>query len=300
MTEESSQDHWAGGGEPLVVPAAADLDSARRIRITLHQRFCYHYAGPVATVDQRLVVVPPSQHGAQRRRSHRLSVLGAHGQASWSRDVFANSVARVRVPAVAESVEFRVEAVIEREGNTQVLLPEHALRDPRYLEATQLTLPDEALSDAAHDVVDGNGRGIEAAERLCLLAHNSLDYRKGATSVGTTAADALGIGAGVCQDYAHVMLAMCRALGLPARYVSGHLLGEGATHAWVEVILPHSDGAVAVPFDPCHDRRPGATYVTVAVGRDYGDVAPTSGTYLGRFANQLTSTTRLGVSVLER
>ena len=88
---------------------------------------------------------------------------------------------------------------------------------------------------------------------------------------------------GVCQDYAHVMLALCRLRGLPARYVSGHLLGEGGTHAWVEVLLPDPDRLRAAswrsPFDPTHGRGAGLNYVTVAVGRDYGDVAPTSGTY---------------------
>jgi transglutaminase-like putative cysteine protease len=136
---------------------------------------------------------------------------------------------------------------------------------------------------------------------ICAGVHRALPYRKGATSVGTTAAQAFAIGSGVCQDQAHVMLAMCRALGMPARYVSGHLLGEGLTHAWVEVILPHPRRpaiAVAVPMDPCHGRLAGATYVTVAVGRDYDDVAPTSGTYVGPHRNQLTSATRLAATFI--
>ena len=71
-----------------------------------------------------------------------------------------------------------------------------------------------------------------------------------------------------------MMLALCHLLGLPARYVSGHLLGQGGTHAWVEVIVARADEAMAVAFDPCNGRRAGAGYVTVATGRDYGDVAP--------------------------
>ena len=72
------------------------------------------------------------------------------------------------------------------------------------------------------------------------------------------------------------------AVRLPARYVSGHVLGEGGTHAWVEVLVPHpqdADALRAVAFDPTHDRRAGLRYVTVAVGRDYCDVPPTSGTF---------------------
>lgn len=74
--------------------------------------------------------------------------------------------------------------------------------------------------------------------------------------------------------------------GASARYVSGHLVGEGGTHAWVEVVVPDpsaasADRALAVAFDPTHDRRAGRGYLTVAVGRDYGDVAPTSATFEG-------------------
>jgi transglutaminase-like putative cysteine protease len=91
------------------------------------------------------------------------------------------------------------------------------------------------------------------------------------------------------------MLALCHLVELPARYVSGHLLGQGGTHAWVEVIVPSRGEAVAVPFDPCHGRRADTGYVTVATGRDYADVAPTSGTYIGASSGRLTTSRELGV-----
>ena len=117
-------------------------------------------------------------------------------------------------------------------------------------------------------------------------------YRHDVTTVRTTAAEALALGRGVCQDYAHVMLALCRLCGVPARYVSGHLVGEGGSHAWVEVLLPSEEDPsvlTAVAFDPTNDRRAGLRYLTVAVGRDYGDVAPTSGTYNGPPGGRLSS-----------
>jgi transglutaminase-like putative cysteine protease len=91
------------------------------------------------------------------------------------------------------------------------------------------------------------------------------------------------------------MLALCHLLRLPARYVSGHLLGQGGTHAWVEVIVPAAADAIAVAFDPCNGRRAGAGYVTVATGRDYRDVAPASGTYTGTSRGRLTTDRRVGV-----
>ena len=92
------------------------------------------------------------------------------------------------------------------------------------------------------------------------------------------------------------MLALCRARGASARYVSGHLVGEGGSHAWVEVLVadPRRPGqAVAVAFDPTHDRRATTGYLTVAVGRDYADVAPTSGTYQGGGSGVLSGRKRL-------
>jgi transglutaminase-like putative cysteine protease len=98
------------------------------------------------------------------------------------------------------------------------------------------------------------------------------------------------------------MLAVCRACGLPSRYVSGHLLGQGGTHAWVEVVLPTRDGtgdAIAHAFDPTHASRGGLGYVTVAVGADYSDVAPTSGTYLSGSSGTLTASKRVTLTDVE-
>ena len=123
-----------------------------------------------------------------------------------------------------------------------------------------------------------------------------MEYHHDVTTVRTTADEALAVGAGVCQDYAHVMLALCRLCGLPARYVSGHMVGEGGSHAWVEVLLPPAGGGSpleAVAFDPTNDRRAGASYLTVAVGRDYADVAPTHGSYCGPAGGRLTTTKTL-------
>ena len=129
-----------------------------------------------------------------------------------------------------------------------------------------------------------------------------MSYQAGLTDVSTTAAQALALGRGVCQDYAHVMLALCRACHLPARYVSGHLIGEGGTHAWVEVLLPADDGtgeAIAWPFDPTHASRGGLNQVSIAVGGDYADVAPTSGTYNADVAGRLTTSKRVLLTEVE-
>jgi transglutaminase-like putative cysteine protease len=93
------------------------------------------------------------------------------------------------------------------------------------------------------------------------------------------------------------MLAACRVAGMPARYVSGHLTGEGGSHAWVEILHPHPHRPgswIAEGWDPTHNRRTNSDYLVVAVGRDYADVAPLSGTYDGKGAtNTLVVNKRL-------
>jgi transglutaminase-like putative cysteine protease len=115
-------------------------------------------------------------------------------------------------------------------------------------------------------------------------AARAITYQFGATGVQTPAAMALHLGRGVCQDYAHLAISILREMRVPVRYVSGHLLGEGAPHAWIETLLPdplRPDELRVAAYDPTHRIVPGLNYITVAVGRDYSDIAPTSGTFQG-------------------
>jgi transglutaminase-like putative cysteine protease len=120
--------------------------------------------------------------------------------------------------------------------------------------------------------------------------HSRLRYAVGVTDVGTTAQEAFTLGAGVCQDFSHLMIAACRLLGMPARYVSGHMLDEGVMHAWVEVLLPEPSGGRAwKAYDPTHGRLPGIPYVTIAVGRDFVDVSPTRGSFRAPYTGRLAA-----------
>ncbi|MGW4463834.1 transglutaminase family protein [Micromonospora sp. NPDC004704] len=281
----------------MTPPSRPEIERAQRLTYVLTQRFRYTYDGPVRDLDHRLVVIPPRRHGDQHRRRHSVAVSAADARTTHRRDAAGNSVIRARVPHVHDHIEFEVEAIVERTGPvTDVLLPASALTDPRLLRATRLTAADPAIRDLAA-TMDGRDR-LAVAERFCDHVHDAITYRFGVTSVATTAAEALAGGHGVCQDSAHVMIALCRAVGLPARYVSGHLLGEGGTHAWVEVVVADKAGARAVAFDPCNGRRAGRDYVTVATGRDYTDVAPTSGSYFGAARGTLTATKRVDVTLV--
>jgi transglutaminase-like putative cysteine protease len=281
---------------PLLDHRELDLDAARHVTYMIKQSFRYDYDAPVKSLRQRLVVIPPARHGAQYRRGHVLQVRGTPARRTLRRDAQGNMIAWVRSASVTRTVEFRLAAVVERvRDDGPARLPAAALRSSRLLRPTRLTAADDRLRTLASGLADHGGPALESAERICDTVHSAITYEYGVTSVQTTAAEALAAGRGVCQDFAHVMLALCHLVALPARYVSGHLLGQGGTHAWVEVIVPEACGAVAVAFDPTRGRRADSGYVTVAVGRDYSDVAPTSGSYIGDAYGRLTADRQMGV-----
>jgi transglutaminase-like putative cysteine protease len=134
------------------------------------------------------------------------------------------------------------------------------------------------------------GRGVvEAARELTTRIHADFVYDSRATTIATPVDEVLRLRRGVCQDFAHVQLACLRALGLPARYVSGYLVtqpppgkprlvGADASHAWLSVFVPEHGW---LPLDPTNDLVPGEQHVTVAWGRDYSDVTPVRGVIMG-------------------
>ncbi len=284
---------------PVMEHDQVDLDGAERVTYLLEQSFCYDYERPIEQLRHRLVVLPPQRHGNQYLRAHRLEVSGVRARRQLRRDAHGNTVMRLHAERVDRSVSFEIGALLERvqaDGLTRV--PIAALTDANLLAATRLTAPDDLVRDLARDVAAELGRDagpVDLAAALCRRVHAELRYEYGSTTVKTTAAAALAGGRGVCQDAAHVMLAMCHVLAVPARYVSGHLLGRGGTHAWVEVLIPVGRHAAAMPFDPCNGVPGSARYLTVATGRDYADVRPTSGSYVGAATGRLTTSRRLAV-----
>jgi transglutaminase-like putative cysteine protease len=256
-------------------------------RLVLEQTLRYDYPSPIRRLRHHLMVLPPARHGDQRRISASVDVTGATATVVESIDCFGNIALEVTAARVEAAVEFVVRVAVEREGGAGPAAEVGVLLDP-----TPLTEPDAALVAAARSLLAAGDTGWALADRINAWVASAMRYRHDVTTVSTTAAEALAIGHGVCQDYAHVMLAHCRLCRLPARYVSGHLMGEGGSHAWVEVLLPSTaaaGGLEAVAFDPTNDRRAGNTYLTIAVGRDYADVAPTYGTYRGSAGGRLTS-----------
>ena len=139
----------------------------------------------------------------------------------------------------------------------------------------------------AVDAVDGEDDVWQCSLRLMDFVRRHVSYQSNSTRVHTHMREALAERRGVCQDFSHVLLGLCRTLQIPALYVSGYLATEtaSATHAWVEVFVP---GVGWQPLDPTHNRQTDETYVKIAVGRDYADVPPVRGTYNGPTERTLT------------
>ena len=138
----------------------------------------------------------------------------------------------------------------------------------------------------ALDITNSMPAVFDQASALMAWIYREFRYESGVTNASTHLEEAFAMRCGVCQDFTHVMLGLCRAVGIPARYASGYLyngprdtlVGAQASHAWAEVYLP---GAGWIGFDPTNNNLADERYVKISVGRDYDDVAPVRGSYHG-------------------
>ena len=277
--------------------AGLDWGQVRSTAYVIQQRITYQYEGPVRYLRQRLMVQPREHHGDQRLVSRSVRIVDASPRRVRARsDDFGNHVIDIEVPYVADRVTFISSSIVERSADGPHLAAGALLRDRRLLDCTALTSLDRELEDIVLELRSTRLTARELAEAACQMVFEQMSYAYDVTSVRTTASEAFAKRTGVCQDYAHVLLAVTRGLGLPSRYVSGQLLGTGGSHAWVEVLIPDGeDHARVLALDPTNGRSAGITYVTIAVGRDYADIAPVSGSYVAPHAGVLTMTKRVTV-----
>lgn len=258
----------------------------------------------------------------QQVTAYDVTVTPTPGDQAADVDYYGNHVTYFQVTERHESLE------VEGAGEVDVVareIPAAALASPwealRPLlaptsrgawSATDLALP-SALAAHAPGVAEYAAPSLtprrpvgEAVADLMHRVHADFDYDKTATTVTSKVADTLERRAGVCQDFAHLMLACLRSHGLAARYVSGYLatqpppgkeriVGADASHAWVEVWLGHHEGADRwIALDPTNDQEVADRHVTVAWGRDYGDVPPLKGVI---FTEAKKSAMRVSVDV---
>ncbi len=283
-------------------PALAhdDIDWSSVVAATyrIDQSIRYDYARPIHCLQHKLVISPRAAHGDQRRISHDLAV-SPDAPAHMYQDPFGNDVVELDIPRVEASIAFDYTSCVVRDLRLGAhVAAERAIDCGLPSAPRRLIRPDEAILDSAATLRERYASDpLELAHAISDVVYREMIYTKGVTDVFTTGAVAWRMRRGVCQDYAHVAIALSRACGLPARYVSGHLLGEGATHAWVEFLVPAGRrGARVISLDPTNGCATNLRYIVV-VGRDYADVAPTSGVFIGDAPGAIKS--RQSVRVLE-
>lgn len=155
-----------------------------------------------------------------------------------------------------------------------------------YKYASQYTKCGEsltALTEVCRPLCE-NKTPTETANTVMQELRKRFSYQSGATNVNTTAEEALILGKGVCQDFSHMQIAVCRALSVPARYVVGMQEGTGETHAWVEVY----DNGIWVGIDPTNNKMVDDRYLTLSHGRDFGDCGINRGLFVGGGTQQQT------------
>lgn len=266
-------------------------------KLTLQVRHTTHYAfgEPVIHALQRLRLTPKETQG-QRIIDWQMRLENAHAELQYD-DQHFNHVTLVGLTPGAREVTVTCEGIVETEDNAGVI-GRHSGHLPlwSFLRQTPLTRPGPRLRGLLRDVPASDTRKpLDFLHALSALIRERIAYETGRTHSATTAEEAVGHGAGVCQDHAHVFIAAARASGVPARYVSGYLLMDDrieqeATHAWAEA---HVEGLGWVGFDVSNGISPDPRYVRVATGSDYRDAAPVTGISIGASEQVLT----VGVAV---
>ena len=253
------------------------------MRLRVEHSTVFSYTAPIVEASTELRL-QPLESGGQRCISFRLETEPRGVRVHGFRDHLGNAVGHFDILephdrlTVSATSEVLTSSLVDTAPPTLLELHE-------YLRPTRYATLDGPLE------IPADGPNAVRAHALMETVANRLKYEKGATSVQTPAREVLELGRGVCQDFAHVLIAACRHVGIPARYVSGYLYdealadGHGASHAWVDV---HDDERGWVSLDPTHRREQDEKYVRVAVGRDYADVPPTRGVFKGNAEETLS------------
>ncbi len=247
------------------------------MRLTVDHVTRYHYDRAVRTVVQSHRLTP-SAFAGQRVLDWEISVSGGV-RGSAFRDGAGDAVQGWTVTGPVTEVTVHVRGTVETVDLTGVLRGHKETVTPDcYMRATVPTRADTALGALALKAQGADP--LELAHGLSALVADAIAYRPGVTGAHTTAAEALALGEGVCQDHAHALIAVARVRGMPGRYVSGYLFSDAdgqaheAAHAWAEVHIP---GLGWVGFDPANRCCPDDRYIRLGSGFDAQDAAPIRG-----------------------
>jgi transglutaminase-like putative cysteine protease len=223
---------------------------------------------------------------------HHFDIPGQHSQLVIIAEALVDLQAPLQLPASLTSEAWEeLDALVQDGDYWEMLLPSEFARPTPSL-----------LKLAGQLEVRRRDDPLTVLRELNSALYSSFEYASKSTRVDSPIDDAIGTSQGVCQDFAHIMIALVRTLQIPCRYVSGYLhrriedhdrSAEDATHAWVEALLPHLGW---VGFDPTNNLIATDRHVRTAIGRDYADVPPTKGIFRGKTASELSVAVRVTAS----
>jgi transglutaminase-like putative cysteine protease len=252
------------------------------MRIRIRHETSYRYLEPAKFAIQQLRLTPRNYDG-QHIKSWRIDI-DRDCRLIASEDAFGNIVHRFTAEGPFESITTMVEGDVTTFDTAGVASGAPERFPPTlYLRQTPLTAPSPAIVDFAHAAAANEGSALGSLHALLASIYEKMTFDLDATHAATTAAEVFEKKKGVCQDFAHLFVACARAIGAPARYVSGYYLrsdrsAQVAGHAWAEAFV---DDLGWVGFDPAHGVSPGEHHVRMAVALDYLSAAPIRGAHFG-------------------
>lgn len=259
------------------------------MRLAIRHTTHYRFAAPVLHAIQRLRLTPKSTQG-QEIVSWDMAFANAERQFEYD-DQHRNLTTMIAMVPGAQEVTVTCTGIVDTHDFAGVI-GRHAGHLPlwSFCGQTALTRPGAGMRALAREFRKGERPALDTLHALSARIVERMEYGTGATGVHTAAEEALAAGRGVCQDHAHVFIGTARALGFPARYVSGYLMmndrvDQDATHAWAEA---HVEDLGWVGFDLSNGISPDQRYVRVATGRDYRDAAPVTGISTGSASETLS------------
>jgi transglutaminase-like putative cysteine protease len=267
------------------------------MQIHIRHETRYSYERPVKYSVQSLHLTP-RRDACQRALSWNIA---APGRRLEQIDAHGNISHLLTLEEPHREIRIIVHGVVET-ADTEGRHDDGPLSPLAYLAPTLLTLPDENLKAFAQAAAAHVAAPRERARALAEAVCKAVRYRPGISDVQDSAAVSFKSGEGVCQDHAHVYIASARALGMPARYVSGYLYtgdaNDAASHAWVDVWLGTEIGWLSM--DVTHQRPAVRTYCRLAVGRDYLDAAPVRGVRHGGGGEKMQASVLVSDSALQQ
>ena len=287
---------------------------AEPLHYRVSHRTTYQYAQPM-TDGYTLAYLLPRPTALQVVERAEVEVTPSPDERAEHVDVFGNRVLQIGVHRAHETLTLLAESevVVEPGGppapasrgrswrsasaSCAAATRCRCGRSPAARRTCALDRHGAALRALAEEAFTPHRPVVDGARDLCHLIYETFDYDPSFTEVSTPLSAVLEARRGVCQDFAHLATGCLRALGLAARYVSGYIetdpppgargsIGADASHAWCSVWVPQQGW---IDFDPTNDRLPTHRHVTVAWGRDYGDVAPVRGVVIGPAGEQTLS-----------